>query len=536
MSTAELAIATTKLSAADSSGTPQQGPVDLQPIQAGATTGGEVIEVPVAGGKLAELPAIEKAVAKLFDSEGRAKKAQKTCEQALAKLTDLDLKTKKGLADATSLKTGVVKERTGAKNDADAIKKRLSELGKAIGAEAEKIGLITGDTEKKLESVIKARKDEIEAEEAEAKRIDQERIAKHQANLESLTAMLPAQEVALAAGPEKIAQQIERVESVPVSLEGWEEFAVEAQMEKTQILAHLRAWHALALAHEAQARQQKLLELSGLVMGVFGKSATDIKAALEKAEAVPTDAQTWGELLPQVEMTKGQTVSMLRQMLTQAEAFEAQQAAVEQTLTQASAQPAEAPTASPPQATASSFEETPQPDAQPAKSAVVAIQAETSGGADECSGCGACTGSCHSTPAADEQGEPAGQAQQPISITPIVATSVANHQTGAELEAATHALAVAAPAARPSAPAAPATTEAANYVKLGEFNADLAVCSVDAEQLSALGFQHQSVPGSKGKLYPKAQRVAIAHALIAGIQSAMTRWSDESMSGQNTTA
>lgn len=525
MSTAELIAAV-----------PAQQPVELVPA---APTDGEVIETGAAGGELAELSAIEKAVIKLFGSDARAARATNTCDQALKTLATLDLKTKKGLETATSLKTGVIKERTGAKKDADVIKKRLGDLGKAIGAEAEKIADITEPAEAQLETVIEARKDEIKAEKAEAERIDQERIAKHQQNLENLKAMLPAQEKALAAGPEKIALQIERVESVEVSPELWEEFAVPAQVEKTQILAHLRAWHDLALAHEAKARQQKLLELSGLVMGVFGKPAADIKTALERAEAVPTDAQTWGELLAQVEMTKGQTVAMLRQMLTQAEAQEqavAQQAAAAQALAQAHTHSVEAPAAAPAEAPAP--QEQPAPDTLPAEPDVVATSVEGSADAQACTGCGACTGACHDTPGADP-GEPVDGAQQltravvapPPASSPEPTAPTAAEAPSSPAVAVTYAPAVTTPAPSPETPAAPAaqanSTEAAGFVKLGEFNADLAVCSVDAEQLATLGFQHQSLPGSKGKHYPKALRVAIGQALINGIQQAMARWEAE---------
>jgi hypothetical protein len=477
-------------------------PLELQPTKAASTS--EVIEASAAGGELAELSAIEKAVTKLFNSDGRAEKAQKTCDAALAKLPALDLKTKKGLDEAISLKTSVLKERTGADKDSKAIKKRLSDLGKAIGAESDKIAAITEPVEKKLETVIEARKVEQAAEKAEAERINQERLLAHQAKLDQLRAMLPAQAVALAAGPEKIAQQIERVESVPISPELWEEFAVSAQVEKTQILAHLRAWHDLALAQVAQERQRiqmermgRLTALSQMAMQAFGKTAAEIRTVAQEVEAAGTEEADWGELLTQAQMAKTQSLGMLGQLLAQAEKVEAAKAEAEAAAAAEAAKAVEEAAAA-------------EADKAAAEKAAAAEAADAAQVAEE-----AKTTAVATTP------ETATEAVAVVSAPMLIAAAPAQEPAMDEARTAP----VAEPLTTDPATVVPASASAADeFIKLGEFNLALAVCSVDAEQLAALGFQHQSVPGLKGKCYPKDQRVAMAHALINGIHRAIARW------------
>lgn len=504
--------------------------LDLQPVEAAL---GMVIDQEEVQSPLAPVSEPKSLRDVAFARFGDWRKGAEALIKEVAE-TKFDIQTPAGLTVAKELRKKVRQPRYSAAKVVEDAKKEMRQLGKDLEKEADLIAKELEPTETALHTRITAREGEIEAEKEARKRAEAARQERHHANLDALNALLPTQEQALGMGSTRIQSAIEKLEAITITPEAWEEFAVEAQATKTTMLIKLRAWCDLARAHEAQARQQKLLELSGLVMGVFGKPATDIRAALERAEAVPTDAETWGELLAQVEMTKGQTVAMLRQMLTQAEAQESAAAEAAAQAQREEQERAAAEAAAQAQREAEAARAAAQiepPKAEAVAAQVVTVAPEVEAQQDGCQGCGACAGACHD--------------EQPQATTPAPVIEAARAPAPVETPVFMHRRAMAdlptvdtlpvwvptvtAPApAMPQAPIAADTAPAPDeFVKLGEFNAELAVCSVDAEQLAALGFQHQSVPGSKGKHYPKAQRVAIGNALIQGIRQAIARWEAE---------
>lgn len=490
--------------------------LDLQPVEAAL---GMVIDQEEEQSPLAPVSEPKSLRDVAFARFGDWRKGAEALIKEVAE-TKFDIQTPAGLTVAKELRKKVRQPRYNAAKVVEDAKREMRQLGKDLEQEADLIAKELEPTETALHKQITTREGEIEAEKEARKRAEAARQERHHANLDALNALLPTQEQALGMGSTRIQSAIEKLEAIAITPEAWEEFAVEAQATKTTMLIKLRAWCDLARAHEAQARQQKLLELSGLVMGVFGKPATDIRAALERAEAVPTDAQTWGEgLLAQVEMTKGQTVAMLRQMLTQAEAQESAAAEAAAKAQREEQERAAAEAAAQAQREAEAARAAAQiepPKAEAVAAQVVTVAPEVEAQQDGCQGCGACTGACHD--------------KQPQATTPAPVIEAAPAPAPVETPVFMHRRAMAdlPTPAMPQAPIAADTAPARDeFVKLGEFNATLAVCSVDAEQLAALGFQHQSVPGSNGKHYPRAQRVAIGNALIQGIQQAIARWEAE---------
>lgn len=508
--------------------------LDLQPVEV-ALGKGEVIDQEAAQSPLASVAPQQSLRDVAFSRFGDWRKGAEALIKEVAE-TKFDIQTPAGLTVAKELRKKVRQPRYSADKVVEEAKKEMRQLGKDLEKEADLIAKKLEPTETALHNQITTREKEIETEKEARKQAEAARQERHRANLDALNALLPTQEQALAMGSTRIQSAIEKLEAFAITPEAWEEFAVEAQATKTTMLIKLRAWCDLARAHEAQARQQKLLELSGLVMGVFGKPAANIQAALERAEAVPTDAETWGEgLLAQVEMTKGQTVNMLRQMLTHAEAKER---AAAEAAAQAQREEQERAAAAAAQAQREAEAEAARAAAQiePSKAEAVAVEVVAVAPTvevqqDGCKGCGECTGACH-----DEQPQAVAPAPvieaAPAPVPAPMASPVAMRRRPIDELPTVDSLPVWTPTVTPPAMsqapiAADAAPTPAEFVKLGEFNAELAVCSVDAEQLAALGFQHQSVPGSKGKHYPKAQRVAIGNALIQGIRQAIARWEAE---------
>lgn len=507
--------------------------LDLQPVEV-ALGKGEVIDQEAAQSPLASVAPQQSLRDVAFSRFGDWRKGAEALIKEVAE-TKFDIQTPAGLTVAKELRKKVRQPRYSADKVVEEAKKEMRQLGKDLEKEADLIAKKLEPTETALHNQITTREKEIETEKEARKQAEAARQERHRANLDALNALLPTQEQALAMGSTRIQSAIEKLEAFAITPEAWEEFAVEAQATKTTMLIKLRAWCDLARAHEAQARQQKLLELSGLVMGVFGKPAADIQAALARAEAVPTDAQTWGDgLLAQVEMTKGQTVAMLRQMLTQAETQEraAAEAAAKAQREEQERAAAEAVAQAQREAEAArAAAQIEPPKAEAVAVEVVAMARAVEAQQDGCQGCGACAGACH-----DEQPQAVAPAPvieaAPAPVPAPMASPVAMRRRPIDELPAVDSLPVWTPTvttpAMPQAPIAADTAPTpAEFVKLGEFNAELAVCSVDAEQLAALGFQHQSVPGSKGKHYPKAQRVAIGSALIQGIRQAIARWEAE---------
>ncbi len=281
-----------------------------------------------------------------------------------------DLSTPKGYAELVKAIAEVRAPRYQAQNVAKASKSELAGVSKAIGAEEAAVTAFLDDTEKRLVALRDAHDAKAAADKAEAKRLDDERIAKHQAGIATIRSFLSRCQGLPAA---RIALGIYQLQVQTYSSDDWQEFAVTAANEQCQTLDAMRSIHALAVMREAdaalaearrvereaeQARQaaentriaaelaerQRVLdaqaaaiaantarikrlqalvdEIHASAIGDERQTAWDISEAITAVEFLTVGEAVYGELAPLARSAQASTLATLRAMHAAATAAE----------------------------------------------------------------------------------------------------------------------------------------------------------------------------------------------------------------------
>jgi len=201
-----------------------------------------------------------------------------------------DLTTPKGLAEAKAARHDLrVNGRFLIQNGRDNVKEVLNGAKPAVEAEALRLIAITKPTEDLLHTQIEAREQVLADEKAERERVEAERIATHQAGLDSIRGL-----VAKAEGIEsaRIANGMKMVEAMEIDPAAWEEFADQALAAKAEVLAAMRAMFDRTLAHEqelakieAQRVENERIAAEQAAEAKRLKEVADVLAAEQKAAA-----------------------------------------------------------------------------------------------------------------------------------------------------------------------------------------------------------------------------------------------------------
>jgi hypothetical protein len=230
-------------------------PIDGQPVDVASTA------VAVAPTSDAAALTIKQTVLALFQQ------SRPVLERLVARHTDVefDLKTPKGLADAKAARHDLRENgRFAVQRTQDAMKKAVNALKPVIDAEAEKLIAITKPLEDQLHTAISDREDEIEAERAEAariaaeaaaerRRIEEERVAKHEAGLTRIRNYL---EAAKGLPSARITAGMAVIEAIKIGPE-WEEYQQRAQDTLDGIIARMRVLRDQTKLAEDEAAERE---------------------------------------------------------------------------------------------------------------------------------------------------------------------------------------------------------------------------------------------------------------------------------------
>jgi len=257
-------------------------------------------------------------------SDGKVLVNYSRTEAALADLRErytgaqFDLTTTKGDKAARAARQELVTLRTGLEKKRLELKRPALEFGRKIDAEAERITGQIRALEKPIDAQIEADEKRRANEAAERKRLDDERQAKHTANIAKIAAMLTGAEDKSA---ERLANGVALVDNLLV--EGYEEFQPEAEATRTRVLLGLKALHQKAVDREAAAKllaaQTLALEIGQRVTDLIGQPADAIRDALNLLEltAYATDIDV------SVNRAHEAALKQLRTMLAAAEKSDA---------------------------------------------------------------------------------------------------------------------------------------------------------------------------------------------------------------------
>lgn len=204
-----------------------------------------------------------------------------------------DLNTPKGLAEAKAARHDLRENgRFLIQNGRDNVKKVLNGAKPAVEAEAERLIAITKPTEDLLHTQIEAREQVLADEKAERDRIEAERIATHQAGLDSIRAL-----VAKAEGIEsaRIANGIKMVEAMEIDPAAWEEFADQALAAKAEVLATMRAMFDRTLAHEQELAKIEAQRVEN--ERIAAEQAAEAKRLKEVADALAAEQKAAADKL-----------------------------------------------------------------------------------------------------------------------------------------------------------------------------------------------------------------------------------------------
>ena len=195
-----------------------------------------------------------------------------------------DLSTPKGYAELTKAISEVRAPRFAAQNVAKASKSELAGVSKAIGAEEAAVTAFLDATEKRLVALRDAHDAKVAADKAEAARLEDERIAGHQAKIATIKSFLGRCQGLPAA---RIALGIEQLQGQAYSADDWQEFAVPAANAQCETLEAMRTLHAQTVEREADAARLKL------------QRADQARVAAEQADAFRQLAEQRAELARQ---------------------------------------------------------------------------------------------------------------------------------------------------------------------------------------------------------------------------------------------
>lgn len=204
-----------------------------------------------------------------------------------------DLTTPKGLAEAKAARHDLrVNGRFLIQNGRDNVKEVLNGAKPAVEAEALRLIAITKPTEDLLHTQIEAREQVLADEKAERERVEAERIATHQAGLDSIRAL-----VAKAEGIEsaRIANGMKMVEAMEIDPAAWEEFADQALAAKAEVLATMRAMFDRTLAHEQELAKIEAQRVEN--ERIAAEQAAEAKRLKEVADALAAEQKAAADKL-----------------------------------------------------------------------------------------------------------------------------------------------------------------------------------------------------------------------------------------------
>jgi len=194
-----------------------------------------------------------------------------------AKLTGVvhDLSTQTKVDDAKSLRHRLInvplaKQRKVSK----ALKSKLNDVSKDVGAELEAIESGYANAEKLITPQIEAADAKLEAERLERARKEEERVAAHEARLGTFLNVITR---AHGLPSERIAAAIAAVDGTVINPDEWEEFAARAEAVKGETLTTLRDMHAKSV--EAERIEAQRIENERIAAELEAR-----RLALEKKE------------------------------------------------------------------------------------------------------------------------------------------------------------------------------------------------------------------------------------------------------------
>lgn len=151
----------------------------------------------------------------------------------------IDCSTPKGLAAAKEARHDMRENgRFVVQRAEKAIKDEVNGLKAVIADEAERLVGIVQPTEKVYDDAIKAREAEIAAEKTEREAKEAERVAAHRANIAKIAGYV---QQAQGRTSDQIVAMINGVAAIEIDPAAWEEFAVGAEMQKSETLEALQA-------------------------------------------------------------------------------------------------------------------------------------------------------------------------------------------------------------------------------------------------------------------------------------------------------
>lgn len=194
---------------------------------------------------LSELSAVDKGIADLRAEHGS---------------TSYDITTAHGYKLATARRHAVRLVRYQVPKIVSARKAELKALTGELEGEADRIVNALKAIEDPHHALIEAEDKRREAAKAEAKRLDDERIAGHQSGIQRIRSYVQAcQEPDMTA--ERIAKGIANLEAFKVIPDRWQEFAVPAANAQCETLETMRTLHAQAVGREAEAARQEAIRI-----------------------------------------------------------------------------------------------------------------------------------------------------------------------------------------------------------------------------------------------------------------------------------
>jgi hypothetical protein len=243
---------------------------------------------------LAELTAVDKGIAALRNEHGS---------------TAYDITTPHGYKLATARRHAVRLVRYRVPKVVKDRKAELKDIVSALDTEAERITEALLAIENPHDEAIKAEDARREAIAAEKKRLNDERVSKHQAGIERIRGYLTACQ-APGMTAERIGKGIAKLEPVEFPSSEWEEFAVQAANTQCEVLEAMRTLQRQAQSREDEAERQEAIraenervaaELSAERARIAAEAEAVRKASAELAAAQAAQAKVTADKLAEEE-------------------------------------------------------------------------------------------------------------------------------------------------------------------------------------------------------------------------------------------
>ena len=239
------------------------------------------LEFPPITGQASEVAETKKPVATIREAAVAHMRAYEPALLALAERyrnVALDLSTPKGLAAGQAALTELRENgRYAVQRARDGAKDLLNGAKKDVVEEADRLIAIIQPIESHVEAQVSARKAQLEAEEAEKKRINEERVAKHKASIEKIRGYL---EQAKGRSSAEILDALQALRGVKFNAAPFEEFAPVAEQALVEVLYGLEQLHEVT-----KAREDELAALEAQRIEQERVAAEQARVAAELAEA-----------------------------------------------------------------------------------------------------------------------------------------------------------------------------------------------------------------------------------------------------------